>query len=45
LERYENLPDRPDLVICRDCSSRSFGYLLARKEIPAHDYQHALDGE
>ena len=39
-DRYRNYPDRLDLAICSDCSSRELLYLIDREEIPAHDAWH-----
>lgn len=40
-DRYSDYPDRPDLVVCRDCSSRSHLAAIRRDEIEEHDRGHA----
>lgn len=43
--RYHDYPDpnRPDLVICHDCTSRNYAVAIPRDEIPQHDDWHATD--
>lgn len=40
--RYGDYPDRPDLTICHDCSTRATGIAIPRDEIPNHDQWHAM---
>lgn len=40
MDRYRNYPDRPDLVICRDCSSRSTVVTIPRDEVAPHNQLH-----
>lgn len=40
-ERYRNYPDRLDLVICGECSTRATLTLIERDEIAEHDRDHS----
>jgi len=39
--RYRDHPDRLNLVICGECSTRSTLAVIYRNEIPAHNLSHA----
>lgn len=40
-DRYEALPDRADVLLCRECSTRTLGYCIPIDEVEAHDTWHA----
>ena len=44
MARYRDYPDRLDLVICGDCSTRALLYLIPRDEQLEHDAWHAAGG-
>jgi hypothetical protein len=39
-DRYAAYPDRADVLLCKDCSTRSTGHLIPADEVADHDVWH-----